>query len=40
MISSFPLLAPYVLKSAYVTPLANKYLPAGEFLEIFPAGEI
>jgi hypothetical protein len=38
--SSFPLLAPYELKSFYSTPLAIKYLPAGEFLVMFPAGEI
>ena len=40
IISSFPLLAPYELKSYCWTPFCNKYLPAGEFLPIFPAGEI
>jgi hypothetical protein len=40
MISSFPLLDPYELKSSYLIPLSNKYLAAGEFLAIFPAGEM
>jgi hypothetical protein len=28
------------LKSLYSTPLDNKYLAAGDVLEMFPAGEI
>lgn len=40
MISSFPLLEPYELKSATAIPLLYKNLPAGEFLAIFPAGDI
>jgi hypothetical protein len=40
MISSLPLLAPYVLKSSGFIPLAYKYRAAGELLAIFPAGEI
>lgn len=40
IISSFPLLAPYVLKSAGAIPLDCKYLAAGESLAIFPAGEM
>ena len=35
-----PLLDPYELKLSTVTPLLIKYLAAGEFLEIFPAGEM
>jgi len=38
--SSLPLLAPYVLKSFGSIPFPYKYLPAGEFFEILPAGEI
>jgi hypothetical protein len=40
MISSFPLLAPYVLKSFFSIPLSFKYLAAGEFAAMTPAGEI
>jgi len=40
MISSFPLLAPYELKSFASTPLAIRYLAAGDVFEIFPAGEM
>jgi len=40
IISSFPLLLPYVLKSSFWIPLANNYLAAGESLAIFPAGLI
>jgi hypothetical protein len=40
IISSLPLLAPYVLKSFFSTPFAIRYLAAGELFEIFPAGEI
>ena len=40
MISSLPLLAPYELKSLAYTPLLNKYLAAGEDLDMFPAGDI
>jgi len=38
--SSFPLLDPYELKSAFSTPLLYKYLAAGEFIAIDPAGEM
>jgi hypothetical protein len=38
--SSFPLLDPYELKSTLSTPLDYKYLAAGEFTAIAPAGEI
>jgi len=40
IISSLPLLAPYVLKSFGSMPFPIKNLPAGEFLEMLPAGEI
>ena len=40
MISSFPLLAPYVLKSYCWTFFEKRYLPAGEFFPMFPDGEI
>jgi len=40
IISSFPLLAPYVLKSFGSTPFEIKYFAAGEFLDILPAGEM
>jgi len=40
MISSLPLLLPYELKSSYLIPLSIKYLAAGEFFEILPAGEM
>jgi hypothetical protein len=40
MISSLPLLAPYVLKSFGSTPLLFRYRAAGELAEIFPAGEM
>jgi hypothetical protein len=40
IIRSFPLLAPYVLKSFFYIPRYFKNLAAGELTEIFPAGEI
>jgi len=40
IISSLPLLDPYVLKSLTYTPFDIKYLAAGEFLAILPAGDI
>lgn len=40
MISSFPLLLPYELKSSCLMFLSIKYLAAGEFFEILPAGEM
>jgi hypothetical protein len=40
MTSSLPLLAPYVLKSICWTFFSNKYLAAGDFLAMLPAGEI
>jgi len=40
IISSFPLLDPYELKSLSFTPFSLKYLAAGESFAIFPAGEI
>lgn len=40
IIKSFPLLAPYVLKSFFSIPLYLRNFAAGEFTEMFPAGEI
>jgi hypothetical protein len=40
IIRSLPLLAPYVLKSFFSIPLSFKNLAAGEFTEMFPAGEM
>jgi len=37
---SFPLLAPYELKSFCSTPLSTNHFAAAEVLAIFPAGEI
>ena len=38
--SWFPRREPYELKSFRSTPLASRYLPAGESALIFPAGEM
>ena len=40
IIRSLPLLAPYVLKSFFSIPRSFKNFAAGEFTEMFPAGEI
>jgi hypothetical protein len=40
IIRSLPLLAPYELKSFFYIPFDVKYLPAGEFIDMLPAGDI
>ena len=40
MICKIIIISTYELKSFCSTPNDNKYLPAGEFLVIFPAGEM
>ena len=40
IISSFPLLDPYELKSFYYIPLSVRYFAAGDVLAMFPAGLI